>query len=73
MTQVDLTAPFAAGKRKPLPAGPNTSPDETGLDDGPLFVSPRKPRAKKPAEESTRISAARWKTRREKYGAHGHG
>jgi hypothetical protein len=47
-------------------------PDQTGLDDGPTIRSPRRKAAPKPPEEVSKIRAAAWETRRQKYGPHGH-
>jgi hypothetical protein len=48
-------------------------PDNSGLDDGPDLYPPRKKAAPKPPEVMAEIRARAWATRREKYGAHGHG
>lgn len=45
--------------------------DLSGVDDGPP-PPVRKKAAEKPADEVSRIRAQAWKTRREKYGEHGH-
>jgi hypothetical protein len=47
-------------------------PDNSGLDDGPPLRSERKKAPPKPASEMKRIRAQAWRTRREKYGQHGH-
>lgn len=49
-------------------------PDLSGLDDGPYLPGrePRKTLPPKSADENARIGAARWATRRLKYGQHGH-
>jgi hypothetical protein len=47
-------------------------PDNSGLDDGPEPPA-RKKAAPKPPEVMAEIRARAWATRREKYGAHGHG
>jgi hypothetical protein len=46
--------------------------DNTGLDDGPPLVAPRKKPEAKSGDEMKRIRAQAWKTRRQKYGAPGH-
>lgn len=48
-------------------------PDQSGLDDGPPIERPYTRRAPpKTPEELTEIRARAWKTRRAKYGRHGH-
>ena len=53
---------------------PDHRPDGSGLDDGPCLPGhePRKARAAKSPEETARIRAAAWATRRVKYGKDGH-
>ena len=48
--------------------------DQSGLDDGPWLPgrAPRKRADPKPANEAADIRARAWKTRRAKYGPHGH-
>ena len=45
--------------------------DNTGLDDGPPLPERKKP-APKPADETARIRAQAWATRRQRYGERGH-
>jgi hypothetical protein len=47
-------------------------PDNSGLDDGPPMRGERKKAAPKPVDETRAIRLQAWKTRREKYGPHGH-
>lgn len=46
--------------------------DNSGLDDGPPLVSPRKKPAPKSADETRSIREQAWETRRLKYGNRGH-
>lgn len=48
-------------------------PDNSGLDDGPDIVAPRKKVEPKPQEVVAEIRARAWATRRAKYGDRGHG
>lgn len=45
--------------------------DYSGLDDGPPLIERKKPEPKS-AEETARIRAQAWETRRKKYGERGH-
>lgn len=47
-------------------------PDNSGLDDGPAIRRERKKAAPKQPNELQNIRARAWKTRRAKYGPHGH-
>ena len=49
-------------------------PDQSGLDDGPWLPgrAPRKKMEPKSPDETSRIRAQAWETRRAKYGPHGH-
>ena len=47
-------------------------PDNTGLDDGPPLVWPRKKPLPKSSAEIHDIRARAWATRRQKYGQWGH-